>query len=84
MDSQIRQEGESDDKTISLNERPEFHIHTYADANFSMSGGRSRSGFWVCLVNPATGDYYNGPQGDKPLPLTLRLKPRLWPCPMAS
>ena len=57
MESQIRQEGESDDKTNLLNERPGFHIHTYADASFSVSGGRSRSGFLVFLVKPATGNH---------------------------
>ena len=53
----IRQEGESHDKTFLLNERPEFRILTYANASFSMSSGKNRCGFLVCLVNPATGDY---------------------------
>ena len=42
-------------------EKPEFHIHAYTDASFklsfSTSGGRSRSGFLVCLVVPETGEY---------------------------
>ena len=49
MELRIRQGGESDDKQKEAGERPEFHIHTYTDASFSMSGGRSRSGFLVCL-----------------------------------
>ena len=57
MESRIRQEGGPDDKKTLLNERPEFHIHTYTDASFSMSDGRSRSGFLVCLVVPETGEY---------------------------
>ena len=53
MASRIRQEGESLDGQITCPERPEFQIHTYTDA----SGGRSRSGFLVCLVLPGMGDY---------------------------
>ena len=47
MAMRIRQEGESADGQSSCPERPEFHIHTYTDASFSTSGGRSRSGFLV-------------------------------------
>ena len=49
MEERIRQEGGLDDQKLLLKERPEFHIHAYTDASFSTSGGRSRSGFLVCL-----------------------------------
>ena len=53
----IRQDGCLDgQKRVSI-DRPEFHIHAYTDASFATSGGRSRSGFLVCMVHPETGEY---------------------------
>ena len=57
MEESIRQDGGLDGNERLLSERPEFHIHAYTDASFSTSGGRSRSGFLVCLVVPETGEY---------------------------
>ena len=57
MEESIRQDGGLDGNEKLLSERPEFHIHAYTDASFSTSGGRSRSGFLVCLVVPETGEY---------------------------
>ena len=57
MEENIRQDGGLDGSERLLNERPEFHIHAYTDASFATSGGRSRSGFLVCLVVPETGEY---------------------------
>ena len=53
----IRQDGCLDGSERLFIERPEFHIHAYTDASFATSGGRSRSGFLVCLVHHETGEY---------------------------
>ena len=57
MGENIRQDGCLDGRERLSIERPEFHIHAYTDASFATSGGRSRSGFLVCLVHPETGEY---------------------------
>ena len=53
----IRQGGCLDGHERISIDRPEFHIHAYTDASFATSGGRSRTGFLVCLVHPETGEY---------------------------
>ena len=57
MTSRIRQDGQSREKEQETPERPLFHIHSYTDASFATSQGRSRSGYMVCLVHPETGEY---------------------------
>ena len=57
MEERIRQEDGLDGGEFSSSEKPEFHIHAYTDASFATSGGRSRSGFLVCLVVAETGEY---------------------------
>ena len=53
----IRQDGCLDGHERISIDRPEFHIHAYTDASFATSGGRSRSGFLVCMVHPETDEY---------------------------
>ena len=55
--SRICQEGQSAKKEQGTPEIPCFHIHSYTDASFAASQGRSRSGYMVCLVHPGTGEY---------------------------
>ena len=55
--SRICQEGQSAKKEQGTPEIPCFHIHSYTDASFATSQGRSRSGYMVCLVHPETGSY---------------------------
>ena len=55
--SRICQEGQSTEKEQGTPEIPCFHIHSYTDASFATSQGRSRSGYMVCLVHPETGRY---------------------------
>ena len=57
MEEWIRQEDGLDGREFSSLEKPELHIHAYTDASFATSGGRSRSGFLVCLVVAETGEY---------------------------
>ena len=53
----IRQDGQSTDKEQGSPEIPCFHIHSFTDASFATSQGRSRSGYMICLVHPKTGNY---------------------------
>ena len=59
MNLLIRQDGQSRGRELETPKRPDFQIHTYADASFwiSTSGERSKSGFLICLVVPGTGEY---------------------------
>ena len=57
MTSRILQDGQSGRKEQKTPKRPDFQIHSYTDASFATSQGRSRSGYMICLVHPETGEY---------------------------
>ena len=57
MTSWVRKDGQSREKEQKTPERPHFEIHSYTDASFATSQGRSRSVFLICLVVPGTGEY---------------------------
>ena len=50
MTLQIRQDGQSRGMEMDSPKRPDFQIHSFTDASFSTSEGRSKSGFLICLV----------------------------------
>ena len=55
--SQICQRGQSAKEEQGTPEIPCFHIHSYTDASFATSQGRSRSGYMICFVpEPQGGD----------------------------
>ena len=55
--SRIRQDGQSTEKELETPEIPCFQIHSFTDASFATSQGRSTSGYMICLVHPETGNY---------------------------
>ena len=80
--SRIRQDGQSKGKELETPEIHCFHIHSFTDASFATSQGRSRSGYMICLVHPETGKHsvLQWPQEGKPSLHILHQRPRLWPC----
>ena len=55
--ARIHQDGQSRREEQETPETPRFHIHSFTDASFATSQGRSRSGYLICLVHPETGKY---------------------------
>ena len=68
--SRIRQDGQSRGKEQETPETPCFHVHSFTDASFATSQGRSRSGYLICLGSipkRANTRCCSGPREGKPL-----------------